>query len=494
MHAHVFDKICHPTEKGVYQYFDGATWKESASGKRIPIVSPIDESIVGYIPEVTTKEMDEVVTRAKKAQITWNEIPLYERVKMMHLVADWLHHYKEHMTTMLVKEIGKTVSDAENEVERSADLIDYYANDVIALHGETRESDSFPGVEKGKTAMIEYAPHGVVLCIAPFNYPLNLAVSKIVPALLMGNSVIFKPPTQGAIVGLFMTALFEIAGIKNGVLSCVTGSGSSVGAYLSAHTDIDMVAFTGSSAVGESLARTIGMKPMLFECGGNNGVIVLPDANMGKTAEEIVKGAFSYSGQRCTGIKYIVAPAQVMESLRPHIITAIKKLVVVGDPRDTKTKLVGPVISLAAAQEIKQKIDSAIEKGATLLVGGTVEGNSVEATVLDHVTMDMDIVKSETFGPVLSLVSVQSMQEAIDIINHSAYGLQASIFSQDEGAALHVARKICVGTVQINGSPQRGPDHFPFMGIKSSGVGVQGVRYALEAMARITSIVLNNPA
>ncbi len=476
-----------------FHYFNGISWIPSKSGKSTQIISPLDGESVGSLQQVTTEEIDAVLEKARSVQSAWEATSLNSRVKAMHLAADWIRHTQEYLTNLLMREIGKTASDAKSEIVRTADLIDYIADEAISLRGETLDSDNFPGFEKGRTALIERVAHGVVVCIAPFNYPVNLSASKIVPALLMGNAVVFKPPTQGGISALHLAQLFLKSGLPEGVLSVVTGSGESIGDYLTAHASVNMVAFTGSSDVGIHIATKTGMIPLLFECGGNNPTLVLPDADMELTAREIIKGAFSYSGQRCTGIKYVLATQHTLDQLLPVIEQRMQELVRMGDPRSPETKLVGPVISEKAAAQVQQYIDASVGKGAQIIAGGTTNGRYVTPTLLKNVTPDMPVVEKEVFGPIISFIAIPSVDEAIRIINGSSFGLQASVFTKDEGTGMVVGKKLAVGTVQINGSPQRGPDHFPFMGIKRSGLGVQGVRYSLEAMSRLKSVVINKP-
>lgn len=341
--------------------------------------------------------------------------------------------------------------------------------------------------------MVERVAHGVVLAIAPFNYPVNLAVSKIAPALLMGNTVLFKPPTQGGISGVHIARVFEKAGLPPNVLACVTGPGSSLGDALVSHRGIDAVAFTGSSDTGVAIAGKAAMKPLIFECGGNNPAIVLPDADMTLAAREIVKGAFSYAGQRCTAIKYVIATQGVIDVLVPVVLAQMKESVKVGDPRSPETKLVGPVISPEAASRFQKWIDESVVLGAKVVAGGKHNGAYMEPTVLTNVTASMPVITNEVFAPVVSFVAVSGMEEASSMVNATRFGLQASIFTKDEGTGIVFAKSLNVGSVQINGSPQRGPDHFPFLGVKHSGVGVQGVRYSLEAMSRLKPVVLNKP-
>ena len=494
MPAEFFEPISDHATPPRYRYFDGKDWKESGSGKTLAVASPRDGSIVGELQVVTTGEIDAVMERARDAQKAWEATPLNERVKIIHLAADWIRHFEDYIVSLLVREVGKSTAEAKSEIKRTAELTDYFAEEAQSLRGETLDSDNFPGYEKGRIAVVERVAHGVVLAIAPFNYPVNLAGSKLAPALLMGNSVVFKPPTQGGISGVHLTRIFEKAGLPPGVITCVTGGGSEIGDYLVSHPKVTMVAFTGSSDTGIAIAGKAAMKPLLFECGGNNATVVYPDADMNLTAREIIKGGFSYSGQRCTAIKYVVAPQGVLDTLMPVIKKQMEELVRMGDPRSPETKLVGPVISSLAAGVIEQAISDAVSEGAAIAAGGKRNGNYIEPTLLTNVKPDAKILRTEVFGPVISFVPVAGMEEAANLINGQRFGLQACVFTKDEGTGLKFAKELNVGTVQINGSPQRGPDHFPFLGVKQSGVGVQGVRYSLEAMSRIKPTVINKPA
>lgn len=501
-----FSAISNHATPPVYRFFNGKEWVESTSGKIAEIHSPIDDSVVGILPIVTEPEIDSVMAAAKGARAAWEATPLNQRVKIMHLAADWIRHFEEYLSTLLSREIGKSIEEAKSEIKRTADLIDYYADEVQSLRGETLDSDNFPGYDKGRIGLIERVAYGTVLAIAPFNYPVNLSASKIAPALLMGNSVVFKPPTQGGISALHLAQIFIKAGVPEGVITSVTGTGSDIGDYLVSHKDVDLITFTGSSDTGEKIAAKAGMKTLVFECGGNNPAVVLPDADMNTTAREIVKGAFSYAGQRCTAIKYVLAMSATIDELLPVLLKNFAESVKMGDPRSPETKLVGPVISVAAAEHIQGLIDETVRAGAKVVAGGNPDIDArlrvhpgkrtnayIEPTILTDVRPEMPAVAEEVFGPIVSFITVKDVGEAISIINASRFGLQASVFTKDEGSGIVVAKQLNVGTVQINGSPQRGPDHFPFLGVKRSGLGVQGVRYSLEAMSRLRPIVINKP-
>lgn len=465
----------------VYKFLLDGNWQTSQSRHLQEIVSPLNQKVIGKTQVVTFEEINLAYKAAKKAQSEWAQVPLDQRIKTVRLAADWIDSEKKTLAGILNKEIAKSKKSSLSEIERTVDLIHYFCDQARTIKGEELRSDNFPGFTKDKIALIEKAPHGVILAISPFNYPVNLSASKIAPALLTGNALIFKPSTHGTIISLHLAHLFVKAGLPSGLLNVITGPGSVIGDYLASHNDNNMITFTGSSQVGKRIATRAGMIPLLFECGGNNPVIVCPDADLNLTAEQIVKGAFSYAGQRCTGVKYVLLEDKTQQKLLPKVVSLAKKTTV------------EPVISLNAAKIILKRIKEAKNSGAKIKLGNKAEKNKIPPTILTNVTPDMEIVKTETFGPVVSFIKIDNLNQAVKIINHSSYGLQASIFTKDEGTAIKLAQKLEVGTIQINSNPQRGPDHFPFLGIKDSGVGTQGVKYTLEAMTRPKPVIINEP-
>lgn len=463
-------------------------WVPYRDGRTIPIPSPTDGSIVGQVPALTSEEIDAIFQAAASAQRAWADTPLAERAQVLHRAADLLEENAQALAAILVREIAKNRKDSLDEVVRSADFIHYTAEEGKRITGETLWGDSFASNQKHKTALTFRVPLGVVLAIPPFNYPVNLAVSKIAPGLIAGNSVVLKPPTQGAISGIYLAAVFQAAGLPPGVLHVVTGRGSEIGDYLTTHPLVNMITFTGSSVTGMRLGKVTGMIPLLMELGGKDPAIVLEDADLALAAKEIVSGAFSYSGQRCTAMKRVLATKAVADRLAEVIVAETAKLTV-GRPEDDC--FVTPMINQEAADYAQALIDDALAKGAKLLLGNRREGNLLWPTVIDHVTTDMRLAWEEQFAPVLPIIRVKDAEEAVELANASEYGLQGAVFTRSLDAALRIASSLDTGTVQINGKSARGPDHFPFIGTKASGMGAQGVRYSIEAMTRLKSVVLN---
>ncbi|MCD2346904.1 NADP-dependent glyceraldehyde-3-phosphate dehydrogenase [Clostridium guangxiense] len=476
------------SKNGIYKNLFNGKWIEAKNKSTIEISSPVDGKFVGKIQALSKEEVDEIFENSKEAQKSWAETPVNERAKILHKAADLLEENADEIAKIMSEEISKDKESSLSEVVRTADFIRFTADEGMHLEGETIGSDSFPGFKKNKVSLVTRVPLGVVLAISPFNYPVNLSASKIAPALIAGNSVILKPPTNGAISALHLAEVFNAAGLPSGVLNTITGRGSEIGDYLVTHKLVNFINFTGSTAVGRHIAKISEMVPMLMELGGKDAAIVLPDANLEEAAKNIVSGAYSYSGQRCTAVKRVLAVNSIADKLTELIADNVKKLKV-GNPEDGAK--VTPLINDKAADFVQELIDDAIEKGAKLILGNKKEKNLMYPTLFDNVTTDMRLAWEEPFGPVLPIIRVNNIDEAIKIANESEYGLQASIFTRNMDDAFYIAGKLEVGTVQINNKPERGPDHFPFQGVKSSGIGSQGIRYSIEAMSRRKAIVLN---
>ena len=472
----------------VYQYYSQGQWKSSESGETIAIVSPYLKTSIGSVQALTQDEVNQCIQSAKAAQPDWSLMSIYDRAHYLHAWADELLNMKEELATIIMKEVGKAYQDAIKEVERTADLIHYTVEEAIHLSGESLNGEHFPGGSRSKLAVIERVPLGVVLAISPFNYPVNLAAAKLAPALITGNTVIFKPATQGSISGTKMIEALAKTNLPAGVLNLVTGKGSVIGDYLIEHDDIALVTFTGGTSTGERIAQKAKMIPLVMELGGKDPAIICEDANLELAAKQIVSGAYSYSGQRCTAIKRVLVHRSVADELVSLIQSEVEKLSV-GSPEDNAT--IVPLIDEQSADFVQGLIDDALEKGATLVLGNKREENLIYPTLLDHVTKEMRIAWEEPFGPVLPIIRVDSQEEAIEIANASEYGLQASVFTQNLDKALTIARKLETGSIQINGRTERGPDHLPFIGIKKSGLGIQGVRRSIESMTREKVIILN---
>jgi len=469
-----------------YQNLVNGKWKSAE--QEITIYSPINQEELGTVPAMTQAEVDEAMKAARAALPAWRALSAVERAAYLHKTAAILERDKEEIGTILAKEVAKGIKAAIGEVVRTADLIRYAAEEGLRITGQAMEGGGFEAASKNKLAVVRREPVGVVLAIAPFNYPVNLSASKIAPALIAGNVVMFKPPTQGSISGLLLAKAFEEAGIPDGVFNTITGRGSEIGDYIIEHKEVNFINFTGSTPIGERIGRLAGMRPIMLELGGKDVALVLEDADLEHAANQIVAGAFSYSGQRCTAIKRVIVLESVADTLAALLQAEVTKLTV-GDLFDNAD--ITPVIDNTSADFIWDLIEDAQEKGAQALTPIKREGNLLWPVLFDQVTKDMKVAWEEPFGPVLPIIRVASVEEAIAFANESEFGLQSSVFTNDFKKAFEIAEKLEVGTVHINNKTQRGPDNFPFLGVKGSGAGVQGIKYSIEAMTNVKSIVFD---
>lgn len=426
---------------------------------------------------------------SKKAQKQWARTPLWKRAELMHKAAALMREHAHPIADVLVKEVAKGSNDAMAEVIRSADLLSYTAEEAVRFFGEGKllTSDSFPGQDRTKICMASRVPLGVILAIPPFNYPVNLAVSKIGPALMAGNSVVLKPPTQGAVSGLMMVRCFHAAGLPSALINVATGRGSEIGDYLTTHPSVNCISFTGGDT-GIDICRKSGMVPVQMELGGKDAAIICPDADIPAAAKHIVKGGFSYSGQRCTAVKLVFAVGDIADKLVDLVVAGVENLTV-GAPEDNAT--ITPVISTSSADFIEGLVKDAEAKGAVLRTPWKRQGNLLWPVVVDHVTADMRLAWEEPFGPVVPVIRVATAEEAVAFANSNRLALQGCVFTRDIDRAIELSDALETGTVQINAAPARGPDNFPFQGFRDSGIGSQGVRNSLELMTKVKSTVIN---
>lgn len=454
--------------------------------KWVDILNPATNNIIGKVPSLSKEEINQCYQDAFISQKQWVNFSLVERIAILNKWKKLIVQHKERLADLMVLEIAKGRKAALTEIERSVDYIDYTFEEMKRINLQAFNGDSW-GI-KNKLAVFEYVPKGVVLAISPFNYPVNLAIAKIIPALVSGNSVVFKPASQGSLVGLYLASLAKNIGLPAGVFSAVSGRGRDIGDILVEHPLVNVISFTGSPEVGKQIASKSLKVDLILELGGKDPAIVLKDADLEDTANKIIKGAFSYSGQRCTAIKRVLVDSTIKNDLSKILVNKISKLSV-GTAEDNAD--ITPVIDNKTVKYIQSLIDDALQKQAKVLVGNKIEGNLMYPTLIDDVTLDMNLAWKEPFGPVLPIISFKDVEEAIKIANDSEYGLQAAIFTTNINSAMNIAKKLETGTVNINDQTQRGPDHFPFTGVKDSGLGVQGIRDSLISFMRPKGIIFN---
>ncbi|KAJ6673922.1 putative proteinDP-DEPENDENT GLYCERALDEHYDE-3-PHOSPHATE DEHYDROGENASE [Salix viminalis] len=451
-------------DAAVFKFYSDGEWKRSSSGKFVSIINPTTRKTQYKVQACTQEEVNKIIESAKTAQKSWAKTPLWKRAELLHKAAAILKEHRAPIAECLVKEIAKPAKDSITEVVRSGDLVSYCAEEGVRILGEGKflVSDSFPGNERTRYCLTSKIPLGVVLAIPPFNYPVNLAVSKIAPALIAGNSLVLKPPTQGAVAALHMVHCFHLAGFPKGLIGCVTGKGSEIGDFLTMHPGVNCISFTGGDT-GIAISKKAGNGP------ASNGV---------------------RCGQRCTAVKVVLIMESVADTLVEKVKAKIEKLTV-GPPEDDCD--ITPVVTESSANFIEGLVMDAKQKGATFCQEYKREGNLIWPLLLDNVQPDMRIAWEEPFGPVLPVIRINSIEEAIHHSNASNFGLQGSIFTRDINKAILISDAMETGTVQINSAPARGPDHFPFQGLKESGIGSQGITNSINMMTKIKSTVINLP-
>ena len=341
---------------------------------------------------------------------------------------------------------------------------------------------------KGFFAFTQRVPLGVVGAITPFNYPLNLSIHKIAPAIACKNTVVVKPPLDAPLTVLKFADMLNDE-FPDGVINVVTGYGSEVGDAIVASPDIDKISFTGSVSTGLFIANRAGMKKITLELGGNDPLVVLEDANIDEAVLGVIRGAYLNAGQVCMGVKRVIVHEKIADEFAEKLTKETKKLKM-GNPMSKNTDI-GPLISEKAAIQVEESVNNAVREGATILTGGKRENAFFQPTVMDNVTSDMDLVVSETFGPIAPIIRVKSTDEAIEVANDTEYGLQSGVYTESYRDALRCANEIQAGSVFVNKQSTFRTDNMPFGGFKNSGTGKEGVKYAVEEMTKTKLIGLN---
>ncbi|WP_342258935.1 NADP-dependent glyceraldehyde-3-phosphate dehydrogenase [Spiroplasma endosymbiont of Dioctria linearis] len=456
------------------------------NGQWLEIMNPATLKVAGKVSALNAKDISEAFSVARKSQKNWEETKLLERISILKKFRDLIDQNKQEISKIISEEIAKNLKESLAEVVRTIEIIDYTFEEAKRI-----EPSAFTGEGMGaqnKLGIFSRVAKGVVLAISPFNYPFNLALAKIIPALVMGNTVVFKPATAGSLVGTFLSKLVIESNLPKGIFNIVTGRGREIGDIITSNPEIDMISFTGSVGVGNQIRKNGSTTDLVLELGGKDPALVLDDLQLDKYCEEIINGAFGYSGQRCTAVKRVLVSNKIADKLVPLLKTKLESLSV-GMPKDNA--FITPVIDEKSADFIQTLIDDAKQKGAKIITGDKRTKNLMWPTLIDKVSLDMKVAWEEPFGPVLPIIRIDSIEEMIEVSNKSQFGLQASIFCQDISKAISTAKKIKTGTVNINSRPQRGPDSFPFLGIKDSGEGVQGIRESLLSMTRYMGLVIN---
>jgi alpha-ketoglutaric semialdehyde dehydrogenase len=452
-------------------YINGE-WVASKSGDHRENINPATNTVIGSATQSTADDVSYAVSMAKLAQRKWRNVPAPKRGEMLMKIGDLLKRDKEKLATILTEEMGKVIVEARGEVQEAIDMAYYMAGEGRRLVGQTTPSEL-----PNKHAMSMRVPVGIVGLITPWNFPIAIASWKMFPALVSGNTVVWKPASETPALANEFIKLIEEAGIPKGVVNLVHGSGDVVGNAIVEHPDVGVVSFTGSTEVGSELAAKASkkLKKVSLEMGGKNAIIVMDDANIELAIDGILWSAFGTSGQRCTACSRVIVHKDMKDKLVTRLIERTKELTL-GNGLNEGVN-VGPVINKQALQRIKEYVELGISEGANLILGGDIvqseklKGNYFQPTIFTDVDPSMKIFKEEIFGPVLSIVEVSSLDEAIETNNNTVYGLSSAIYTADVNAAYQAMRDLETGIVYINAGTIGAEIHLPFGGMKHTGNG-----------------------
>ncbi|HSO22081.1 MAG TPA: aldehyde dehydrogenase family protein [Chondromyces sp.] len=447
--------------------------------KTIRVRDPWDDALVDTVPAASTADVETALAAASAARRTARAMSAWERSQVLLETAAIVEGRLEDFARTIAREGSKTIREARKEARRCVNTLTISGEEAKRLLGETIPFDSFPGGEQ-RRGHFERVPIGVIVAITPFNDPLNLVAHKLGPAIAGGNAVVLKPATVTPLSALKLCEAFVEAGLPAGVLQCLTGHGSVLGDALVSDPRVRMVSFTGGLEAGRRIVAKAGLKKIGMELGSNSPVIVWRDADLEWAAETCVSGAFWAAGQNCIGVQRIYIHRDVYEPFKTMVVERTKAYRI-GNKLDEATDM-GPMINEGEARRVERWIEEAVEKGAAVLAGGGRRGSLMEPTVLENVPKTATIHHQEVFGPTVNLYPVDDLDEAIAEANSVDYGLHAAGFSRDVETCHRLIEGLDAGSVLINDSTDYRLDSMPFGGVKSSGLGREGIRFSLQEM------------
>jgi acyl-CoA reductase-like NAD-dependent aldehyde dehydrogenase len=464
-------------------YF-GGEWVDRDD--KIPVLNPYDGAVIDTVPRASLDDIDAAMASAARGAAVMANVPGYQRFQMLRKAADLLEERIEEFGRTITMEEGKVIAEGRLEVTRAVQTISLSGEEAKRLYGETIPLDGSPGWT-GQLGFTLRVPCGVVVAIAPFNFPLNLVCHKVGPALAAGNSVIIKPASDTPLSALKLTEVLLEAGVPAEAVQCVTGSGGQIGDALVSDPRVRKVTFTGSRDVGEHICQTAGLKKVTMELGSNSPLIVMPDADMEKVAKATLSSGFSNAGQVCISTQRVLTSREIYADYLDALTEGVKTLNT-GDPLDEGVKM-GPMVRPADAARVNEWIAEAVGAGARTVIGGEYSGAMHQATVVADVSPEMRISCDELFGPAVAVTPFSGIDEAIAMANDSNYGLSAGIFTQNVDWAMKFAREVQSGNLMINSGPQFRADLMPYGGLKDSGMGKEGPRYAVQEMTELKMVV-----
>ena len=470
----------------------GKEWRDAKDNSVIEVINPATHELVDTVPNLSKEEVDEAVEYAYTAQKEWEKVPVHERCKILLKFVELVERDKDILAKTLSDETGKPIKEARNEIANIKIGVPAYVEKVKHDYGNLIPR----GTEAGQENTIQYTiqqPLGVCVAIIPFNFPSDIFINKIPPALLMGNSAILKPASVNPLTLTKYVELFVEAGVPAGVISVVHGSGSVVGTTLTSNKKVAIVSLTGSTTAGINAATNCAshLAHSSLELGGNDAFILCEDGDIDLAVEETVWGRLYNTGQVCCASKRFLVHNSIKDEYIEKMIAKIRTLKV-GYPSEEDTDI-GCLISEEAAIEVENQVNKTVEQGGKIVYGGRRNGAFFEPTIIDGITRDMDVAKDmEIFGPVISIIGFENIEEAVEIANQSIYGLSGSIITRDMNKAIKVSEKMECGGFVINGASFFRSFEQPFGGWKYSGIGNEGIMTTLREMSRTKTVILKN--
>ena len=460
-------------------------WMED--GEMLEVKAPYDGAVVGRIFQGNRQHAEAAIGAAVKAFGTTRRLPAFERQRVLRCVSEGIAKRKEEFARTLCQEAGKPIKAARTEVERAIFTFTVAAEESTRIYGEYLPLD-WQEYTAGRWGIVRRFPLGPIAGITPFNFPLNLVAHKVAPAIAAGCPMVLKPAPQTPLCSLLLAEVVQQAGWPDGALNVLPLSNDDA-SVLVADDRLKMISFTGSTAVGWQIKKNSSKKKVILELGGNAGVIVHSDSDVEYAAERCVAGGFGYAGQTCISVQRILVEHSVYGKFTDALLSGVKELKT-GDPLDETTD-VGPLIRESDAVRATEWVQEAVRGGARLLCGGARHGSIMEPTVLTGTKHDMKVNRQEIFAPVVSVEPYNDFNAAVREINHSAYGLQAGIFTRDAKLMFQAYEELEVGGLVAGDVPSFRIDHMPYGGIKDSGLGREGLRYAIEEMTEPKLMVMN---
>jgi glyceraldehyde-3-phosphate dehydrogenase (NADP+) len=466
-------------------YLDGQ-WMDRP--EKMEVTNPYDGSVIDTVPVADLSDVGRALASAVRGAKVMAKLPGYERWKILKTAAEILDARREELGRLISLEEGKILAEGRFEASRAVETIMGSAEEAKRIHGETVPLDGSPG-SAGKFGFTIRVPCGVVVAISPFNFPLNLLAHKVGPALAAGNAVVAKPASDTPLSALKLTEILLEAGLPPEGIQCLTGPGGVIGDALCADRRVRKITFTGSRDVGERICKTAGIKKITMELGSNSPVIVMPDANLEKVAVGVAATGYANAGQVCISTQRVLTVGKVYGDFLDALKVKVDTLTT-GNQLDESVK-VGPMVREKDAVRVEEWVREAVAGGARIVTGGKRDGAIYQPTIVADVKPEMRVSCDELFGPAVAVTPVKTIEEAISLANDSLYGLSAGIFTENLEWAMRFAREVESGNLHINWGPQWRADLMPYGGLKESGFGKEGPRYAVEEMTELKLVVFH---